>query len=127
MDSRRVEEILIIYCYLPIVVFGRAHRLAPTNNLISRSLALLSFLPINKSGVNSNRNLKTGCLLEFIPEKSGTGMTFLVYNRFFYLSFLPLNKSGVNYNRNLKTGCLLEFIPEKSGTGMTFLVYNRFF
>ena len=30
-------------CHLPIVVFGRQHRVAPTNNLNSRSLALLFF------------------------------------------------------------------------------------
>ena len=32
-SPQRVEEILIINCHLPIVVFGRAHRPAPTNNL----------------------------------------------------------------------------------------------
>jgi len=37
-----VEEILIINCHLPIVFFGRPHRVAPINNLISRSLAHFS-------------------------------------------------------------------------------------
>jgi len=36
-SPRRVEEILIINCHLPIVVFGRPHRIAPINNLNSRS------------------------------------------------------------------------------------------
>jgi len=32
-SPRRVEEILIINCHLPIVVFGRPHRVALTDNL----------------------------------------------------------------------------------------------
>jgi len=39
---RRVEEIFNYQLPLPIVVFGRPHRVAPTNNLISRSLAQFS-------------------------------------------------------------------------------------
>ena len=74
-------------------VFGRPHRVAPTNNLNSRSLVLSSFLHLNKLGVNSSRNFKN-----WMPAFAG--MTFLVYNRFFNLSFLHLNKSGVNSSRN---------------------------
>jgi len=37
---------------------------------------------------------------EFIPEKSETGMTFLVYNRHLNLSFLSLTESDINSNRN---------------------------
>jgi len=62
-SPRRVEEFLIINCHLPIVVFGRPHRVAPTDNLAVALLLLINGFP-----------------LKFIPEKSGTGMTFLVCN-----------------------------------------------
>ena len=66
-SPRRVEEILIINCHLPIVVFGRPHRVAPTNNLNSRSLVLLSFLCKQESNFFPIRKQQPAIGNVFIP------------------------------------------------------------
>ena len=102
-SPRRVEEILIINCHLPIVVFGRPHRVTLTDNL-ALLILLFFFGRTHRSAPTYNRVAASRSFKLMDYRLRGNDISCL--QRYFILSFLHLNKSGVNSNSNLKTGCL---------------------